>query len=137
LAGSVLDASVALAWMLPGEDLVEHARQIADRVARDGGLAPSIWRLEVANGLLAAARRGRIEAAAIPELLGRLAGVPVTIDAETSARAWDSTVGLAIRHRLTSHDAAYLELAIRAQRPLTTFDGDLRSAAEAEGIELV
>jgi predicted nucleic acid-binding protein len=46
-------------------------------------------------------------------------------------------VGLAIRHRLTSHDAAYLELAIRAQRPLTTFDGDLRSAAEAEGIELV
>ncbi|MGH7024574.1 MAG: type II toxin-antitoxin system VapC family toxin [Caulobacteraceae bacterium] len=135
MAGPVIDASVALAWMLPGEELAQHARAVADRVAADGALAPSIWRLEVANGLLSAARKGRIEPAAIAELTSRLVRLPIVIDAETAARAWDSTVTLALEHRLTAYDAAYLELALRTGRPLATYDRDLLGAAEAEGLE--
>ncbi len=40
-------------------------------------------------------------------------------------------------HNLSSHDAAYLELAIRRGLPLATIDGKLRTAAEAVGVALL
>jgi predicted nucleic acid-binding protein len=44
---------------------------------------------------------------------------------------------LAHRRRLTLYDAAYLELAQRRGLPLATLDGDLRTAAFAEGVHLL
>jgi len=43
---------------------------------------------------------------------------------------------LSVRHELTLYDALYLELALRLNLPLATFDGALRRAAEAEGVRL-
>jgi len=43
---------------------------------------------------------------------------------------------VAERYRLTSYDAAYLELAIRHRLPLAALDSDLNKAARA-GVELV
>jgi predicted nucleic acid-binding protein len=42
-----------------------------------------------------------------------------------------------LNHRLTSYDAAYLELAMRTALPLATLDQDLRKAASAEGVSLL
>jgi len=39
--------------------------------------------------------------------------------------------------RLTVYDATYLELALRLSLPLATLDGDLRKAAELEGVLLL
>lgn len=137
MASLVIDASVTLAWMLPGEAQAARARETADRVATQGGVAPSLWRLEVANGLLSAVRRGRIPSEAVGELLGRLASLPVAMDGETAARAWDATTALAQRHALTAYDAAYLELAVRRRLPLASDDQALRAATQAEGVALV
>ena len=38
---------------------------------------------------------------------------------------------LAVSHRLTSYDAAYLELAIRLDLPLATLDDELIRAAQS------
>ncbi|MCY3789515.1 MAG: type II toxin-antitoxin system VapC family toxin [Gemmatimonadetes bacterium] len=43
--------------------------------------------------------------------------------------------GLADRHGLSVHDAAYLELAHRMRLPLATLDRALASAALATGVE--
>jgi predicted nucleic acid-binding protein len=38
---------------------------------------------------------------------------------------------------LTLYDAAYLEVAVRRGLPLATLDGELRAAAQMEGVELL
>ena len=44
---------------------------------------------------------------------------------------------LALSYRLTSYDAAYLELAIRLNLPLATLDDELIRAARAAGVTVL
>jgi len=44
---------------------------------------------------------------------------------------------LAILHRLSAYDAAYLKRAVRYGIPLATLDGALRTAASEEGVEIL
>jgi predicted nucleic acid-binding protein len=46
-------------------------------------------------------------------------------------------LALARTHRLTAYDAAYLELALRADAPLATLDRKLAAAARAAGVPLL
>jgi predicted nucleic acid-binding protein len=46
-------------------------------------------------------------------------------------------LALALRFGLSAYDAAYLELALRLQRPIATKDGPLRDAAVASGVGVV
>ena len=55
----VLDSSVTLAWIY-GDETTETIRHIFNSVAENGAVVPSLWRLEVANSLTMAVRRGRI-----------------------------------------------------------------------------
>jgi predicted nucleic acid-binding protein len=52
-------------------------------------------------------------------------------------RALHETMSLAREHRLTAHDAAYLELAMRLRLPLATGDRGLRAAARRAGVALL
>ncbi len=132
----VLDCSVAMAWCFADEpDAVADA--VLDRLSEDVALAPSIWPLEVANVLLVAERRGRINAAAAARFLDLLAALPITIDETTRERAWGPIAGLGREHGLSSYDAAYLELAMREGVPLASRDAKLRSAAEASGVPVM
>ncbi len=133
MAGLVLDSSIALSWCMPDENS-EKTDAIQQRVAEQGALAPAHWPLEVANALLMAVRRRRIDARFCAAALRDLASVPIALDAETSARAWHDTLRLAEAHRLTVYDAAYLELAQRQRLPLATLDLDMLAAARALGL---
>jgi predicted nucleic acid-binding protein len=134
MAGLVVDSSIALSWCLPDE---EGTDQIQRAVARSGAMAPAHWPLEVANALLMAERRRRISADFRNAALRDLGALPIALDGETSARAWDETLHLAEAHRLTAYDAAYLELAQRLGLPLATLDAERRVAARALGVELL
>jgi predicted nucleic acid-binding protein len=134
--GFVLDASVTLAWALAGEVRAEEARALVHRVADEAAIVPALWRLEVGNGLLMGERRGRIRTERVDAVWRQLGELPIEIDAETNARAWNGTAALARRHGLTLYDAAYLELAARRSLPLATFDGPLARAATAEKVPL-
>ncbi len=134
MAAFVLDASVALAWMLPDEANAAEARRLIGVVVEGGAVVPGHWRLEVGNGLLTAERRGRVPEETVAALLGRLAALPIAVDPETAARAWDAAPALVRKHGLSLHDAAYLELAARKGLPLASFDAALRRAAAAERV---
>jgi len=64
--------------------------------------------------------------------LSELALLPIHCDPDTDRFAWTSTAQLAIRHRLTMYDAAYLDLAKRRNLSLATLDQELRAAAFAK-----
>lgn len=136
MPGLVIDASIAVAGIMPDEDSV-RARDAFARIGEEGALAPLIWRLEVANALLIAERRKRIDAARRQEGLALIAALPIEIDLQTSDRAWQDILPLGLRFGLTAYDAAYLELAQRTGLPLATLDEDLGAAAAKLGVALV
>jgi predicted nucleic acid-binding protein len=127
----IVDASVAIE-MVQGND-IWLGRWAAWIGADDLILVPPHFPFEVANALVRGLRLGADQAERRLERLDRT-GV------QTADRGLDGlrdAVRLAERHGLTVYDAAYLELAIDVDGLLATLDGDLRKAAEAEGIAVV
>lgn len=133
----VVDASMALAWVLPSQ-ASSKAESLLERIgAGASAVVPSLWFLEVANGLLAAQRRRLIDAGERELALERLAALAFTIDEDGARNAFLRTSELAEQFVLSVYDATYLELALRRELPLATRDGVLRNAAERSGIALV
>jgi predicted nucleic acid-binding protein len=132
----VIDVSLALAWCF-GDENSPAADRTIDQVRDDGAWVPSLWHLEVANVLFAAERRGRIKRADLEHRLDLLTDLPISIDDETHLHAWTSILALARAQRLTTYDAAYLELAMRRGLELGTLDVDLAKAARRMGVPLV
>ncbi len=130
----VLDASLVVAALLPDERAAEAAGAVLDEAQLGGAVVPALWLPEVANALLAAARRRRIAAAHIPVLLLELAAIPQEVDILDAAALRLAVLPAAQRHALTIYDACYLELAIRRALPLGSLDAELRKAARAEGV---
>lgn len=131
----VLDATIALAWLLPDEDSA-RAEQVVSRLAIRGGFAPSLLLLETSNALLQAERRARVPQASCDELLAALMRLPLIfepIGAESTIRAR----ALARAHALSIYDASYLDLAVQRRVPLATLDHALTRAAVTMGIEVI
>lgn len=132
----VLDSSATLAWIY-GDETTEAIRRVFEAVADRGAIVPSLWRLEVANSLTMAMRRGRVDTEFRRAALADLGFLNITVDVHTDANAWASTLELADRFRLTVYDAAYVELAERRGLSLATLDDEMRKAGAALGLRVV
>jgi predicted nucleic acid-binding protein len=132
-AAFVLDASVTVAWCF-ADEATPHSAALLERLEHGEAWVPTLWPLEIANILLSAEKRGRITAADGREFLSLLEQLPIRQDDATGQRAWSHTYPLAREEGLTSYDAAYLELALRRNLPLATFDKALQQAATRQGI---
>jgi predicted nucleic acid-binding protein len=132
----VIDASVALAWVF-GDERHDDAWRVVERLHEGPAWVPAHFHLEVGNGLLSGLRRGRLTADQARTAVVALGALPIEVDLDTASRAFSESWPLAAQHRLTTYDAAYLELAIRRELPLATLDERLVSAARAEGVALV
>ncbi len=131
----VLDASVALSWCFEDEGS-EYALQVLHALRTLEAVVPTLWTLEVTNGLLVAERRSRIDSATATKFTRFLLSLPLAMDPAERRRAFGETRRLAQAYSLTSYDAAYLELGGRLGVPLATLDRRLAAAAEAEGVLL-
>ena len=132
----VLDASVTLAWCF-ADEASTLADRVLDRLERDEALAPSIWPLEVANGLRTAERRGRLDLADLSHVRDLLTALPVQVESVPLHAALGEVTELARQLDLTAYDAAYLALAARRGLALATVDARLRRACAQAGVELV
>src|SRR5258706_576076 len=136
MAAMILDSSMTLAWFLPDEEAAA-AKNLLDRVTFDGAVVPGLWPIEVGNAFLTAQRRGRVTSAERIRALRLIGMLPVEIDGQTTAHAWSGSFELAEQHRLTLYDAVYLELAIRRNLPLASFDMALCKAAQLAGVQII
>jgi predicted nucleic acid-binding protein len=132
----VLDASVVLAVALQ-EANRHHAARILSEVADQGAAVPCLWHVEVGNALPIAERRKAMPAEQRAAALQDLSQLTVTVDTETVLRAWREAISLAAQYRVTLYDAMYLELSLRRELPLASFDADLRRAATAANVPLL
>ncbi len=129
----VLDCSIAMAWCFEDE-ATEFTDSLLEELAEGSTKVPSIWFLEVANVLAISERKGRSNQAKISQFLGLLNSLPITVDTKTEEKAFTDILTLARTHKLTSYDAAYLELALREGLPLATLDEGLKRVASKLGV---
>lgn len=132
----VLDSSVTLAWLLPDEES-QTTDALADRLTQESALAPAIWLLEVGNALLMAQRRSRIKDDDLFRLAAAVLALPIEIDQDAGKQGLTGVLKLASELRLTTYDAAYIELAKRRALPLATLDARLRQACVAVQIPVL
>ena len=132
----VADASVVIAWVHPAQATKQTAAML-DAIADGATLeVPALWPLEVANALIVLVRRRKLADDERQAALGWLRGLRVRVDLEMSALAFSRLSELAVTHRLSVYDAAYLELAVRKRLMLGCKNGPLRSAATHAGARL-
>jgi predicted nucleic acid-binding protein len=134
----VLDASVALSWLLEDAGAGQsYAVATFDALARSTTQAhvPVTWRLEIANVIAKSEARGVLLPNRSQAFISALAAAPIVCDPETDSKALNETLQLARRYGLSSYDASYLELALRTGLPLASLDEDLRRAAAKAGVK--
>jgi predicted nucleic acid-binding protein len=134
----VLDNSVAMRWLLASKKSVDQ--QYVEAVLRSfveaTAVVPSLWHLEASNVLLFAERREEITLAEIERFVSQLEDLPIQVDSRTQSRALSHVLVLAREYKLSSYDAAYLELAVREGLSLATLDKDLIKAAKRAGVTI-
>ena len=124
----VLDCSIAAAWLFDDE-ASPKTDELLQSLRNAKAIVPSIWHLELGNVLVQAEQRNRITAAQIANRIELLKTLPISTDHETSGRAFNEILNIARERKLTTYDAAYLELAMRTNHPLATLDKALIRAA--------
>jgi predicted nucleic acid-binding protein len=132
----VIDASVTLSWLFPDETS-NYADNVQDRLDDEDAVVPSLWPLEVANGILMAERSKRLSEAEVIRILDQLSSFNILIEESVSTAEISRILNVARIEKLTAYDAAYLDLAMREGLPLATLDEGLRAAAVRVGVPLV
>jgi predicted nucleic acid-binding protein len=128
----VLDASVTLAWCFEDAASPVAERALDGLDSGDEAIVPSLWRLELANVLVMAERRKRLNEADSARFLTLLEGLPIHISPDHGDA--QSILTLARSHGLTAYDACYLDLALRTGLPLATLSAQLAEAASRAGV---
>ena len=134
----ILDASMALAWLIERADRTEAAlaqRAFAE-VSASGARVPALWYWEVANTLLVFERAKRLTEQLSASYLSDLSLMAISLDDLSPALRQTRVLDLGRMHKLTAYDATYLELAMRRAATLATFDRKLADAARAAGVRI-
>ncbi len=132
----VLDASVTVSWCFP-DRRTDFSTQILREISNAFAVVPGLWALEVGNALAVSERKGYLTAAQLAAFLRDLEDLPKQVEHHSPDQSFGRTLDLARGHKLSTHDACYLELAERMGLPLATLDTDLKRAAKKAGVALV
>lgn len=132
----VVDNSVIMAWCFKDETNT-YADQILDGLVHATGFVPAIWPLEVCNVLLVAERKKRISEAGSARFITLLAELPIVVEQESPERMTKEIFAIARKHKLSSYDASYLDLAMRKGLPIATLDNNLLAAAKRSKVTIV
>jgi predicted nucleic acid-binding protein len=132
----ILDCSAIAGWCF-ADEADSWAEKLLDKVVANGALVPAHWHLEVSNMMLQAEKRKRIESDDIKERLSLISRLQIIVDTATHGYAFSAIMQHAQKEKLTSYDAAYIELAIRKGLPLASKDSALKKACQHLGIKTV
>ena len=129
----VLDASVAGAWLLHEEKNAE-AENALKLLEKNKAVVPYLWHVEIRNIIVKTMRRDKHDVGWSEKTLLALDDLPIRTDYQLELK---NAFSLAVKHRLSFHDAVYLELGKRLDAPIATLDKALARAADAEELLLV
>jgi predicted nucleic acid-binding protein len=124
----VLDGSAALALVLAEEEGREVEELIHATIAVNGQIfVPHLFWYELGNGLLMAERADRMPSRSVSPAVLKIARFPVVTQEQSDFPIAERILNLARDNGLTYYDASSLELALRFEAPLKSFDSHLQS----------
>jgi len=129
MSALVLDASVALSWVLHEQE--EYASIAVQAAFADGAHVPSLWVYEIQNVLALITRRGRLTLNDARTACSAIASIPTQVHAP---KGLGREFSLGVQSGLTAYDASYLCIAQDLQLPIATLDEELSRAAQILGI---
>jgi predicted nucleic acid-binding protein len=132
----ILDASVAIEWLLE-ENPKAVSFEVYDALSGRPLLVPSHWPLEIANTLRPDLRDNRISIADFHAIMERLDRLDIRVQAPLDFDEIGPLTQFAVAHKLTTYDAAYVQLALGQGATLATLDRAMRSAAMTLNIPLL
>lgn len=130
----VLDASVALSWVMPDEP--DNLLLINTLSNTHRAMVPHYWLAEMLNAILSATRRQRFSLNSAHQSLALVQSLPHGIKA-IPQRYWGEWLDIAVESQLTIYDAGYLFLAKTHHLPLATADKAMMRAAQSLNIALI
>ena len=121
---AVVDTNVIAYFVLGTDRFVEEARGFI--TALDEAWAPALWEAELANALWMATRHHILS---LEEAANRLTLADgLGIHAVPNRTLWQAALVRAHQSKVAVYDTLFVELAIREQLPLATFDAALLKA---------
>jgi predicted nucleic acid-binding protein len=135
MSALVVDASVTLTWLFEDQK-TRYTLAVLEAIASGIAVVPGIWALEVANVVALSERKGIISAGQRAQFLALIESLPAQVEHYHPRDVWREVLATALKHRLTTYDAAYLELARRLGIPLASLDTDLVAAAKRESVAM-
>ena len=135
----VADCSIISALCLREDEPHLRGRVAAFRasVLSDVIIVPAIWPVELANALVNAERKKRINAADRDLALAEAFAMVSAVESPPTESDMRSVLDLAVRYRLSVYDALYVELARRTDSVLASLDDAMLRAAVSEGIAVL
>jgi predicted nucleic acid-binding protein len=133
----ILDASVAAKWFLADESLLVEASALRDALLTERiklSAPPAIW-TEVANGLVRAARRRRIDSSTVFLLADQALEVSRLVDNIIVEPREIVLTALSIG--IGAYDAEYLAAARQTGLPVITADQGMLERGRAHGYDVV
>ena len=129
----MLDASVALSWVIPdeGAGAALALRQLAIREATALTVPATFW-FEIANALWVSIRRERISSSGAHAALEALQAFGI----DTVACSVPACLTAAEGTGLAVYDAAYIVAALGVSGTLWTVDGPMRRVAQGMGLQV-
>ena len=124
----VLDASAALALVLAEEEGRKVEEMLQGVITVNGQIfVPDLFWYELGNGLLMAERRERIASRTTTAAVSKIARLPIVTWDQGDFTIIERILNLARDNGLTYYDSSYLELSVRFEAPLASFDSHLRN----------
>ena len=128
----VLDASLALAYVMPDE-ASSAADSLMGRIHDEPVLAPTIWIYEVASALRMGQVRKRLSAEMADLVITTLHELHIEFEHPDGHKLMQ----LSLQTGLTVYDASYVALCLQHELPLATLDRRIVQAARELDIEVL
>jgi predicted nucleic acid-binding protein len=128
----VLDASAALSLVLAEKEGQEVEDLLHDTLTVNGQIfVPGLFWHELGNGLIMAERADRIGTKHTSAAIANFTRLPIVTHPQSDFSAAERILILARENGLNFYDASYLELALRFEAPLKSFDKHLHSLSSS------
>ena len=128
----VLDATVSAGWIFR-DQADAYGDSVLSALRSGSCIAPALWKLETANILLTAERKGKISRMDSEHAVAALQDLPIEVASEDGERYLGAARDLGRNYPLSAYDAVSLDTALREGLPLATKAAALAKSIRAAG----
>jgi predicted nucleic acid-binding protein len=124
----IIDASATAGFLIPDEKS-SQSEKLFSQLHKIEIFVPNLWEYEVRNMLLISLRRKRLSFQQFDIANHIIGQLPVHVKSDPD---FSSIMHYARKYDLSFYDGVYMELTMRENAKLVTFDKKLKKAAELE-----